>query len=88
MEQHARRKFWILAGRPLQRVPLPALPPLFHILKLQNRITCQRIQGECFLLFRGRLLVGTFVALSFNLFTMLSIRNKPFAYVSEGMSLF
>lgn len=34
--------------------------------------------------FRGRLLVGTFVALSFNLFTMLSIRNKPFAYVSEG----
>ena len=34
---------------------------------------------------RGRLLVGTFVALSFNLFTMLSIRNKPFAYVSEGM---
>lgn len=36
---------------------------------------------------RGRLLVGTFVALSFNLFTMLSIRNKPFAYVSEGMFL-
>ncbi|XP_012583099.1 PREDICTED: zinc transporter 6 isoform X2 [Condylura cristata] len=32
----------------------------------------------------GRLLVGTFVALSFNLFTMLSIRNKPFAYVSEA----
>ncbi|KAK7805941.1 hypothetical protein U0070_003807, partial [Myodes glareolus] len=29
----------------------------------------------------GRLLVGTFVALSFNLFTMLSIRNKPFAYL-------
>lgn len=40
------------------------------------------------ILFRGRLLVGTFVALSFNLFTMLSIRNKPFAYVSEGMFLF
>lgn len=38
--------------------------------------------------FRGRLLVGTFVALSFNLFTMLSVRNKPFAYVSEGMILF
>ncbi|MEJ1287171.1 solute carrier family 30 (zinc transporter) member 6 [Cricetulus griseus] len=37
-------------------------------------------------LFRGRLLVGTFVALSFNLFTMLSIRNKPFAYVSEAAS--
>ncbi|CAO2604247.1 Zinc transporter 6 [Lemmus lemmus] len=35
---------------------------------------------------RGRLLVGTFVALSFNLFTMLSIRNKPFAYVSEAAS--
>uniref|UniRef100_G1SNV1 Zinc transporter 6 n=1 Tax=Oryctolagus cuniculus TaxID=9986 RepID=G1SNV1_RABIT len=34
----------------------------------------------------GRLLVGTFVALSFNLFTMLSIRNKPFAYVSEAAS--
>ncbi|KAG8504821.1 Zinc transporter 6, partial [Galemys pyrenaicus] len=32
----------------------------------------------------GRLLVGTFVALSFNLFTMLSIQNKPFAYVSEA----
>ncbi|XP_056669218.1 zinc transporter 6 isoform X2 [Monodelphis domestica] len=32
----------------------------------------------------GRLLVGTFVALTFNLFTMLSIRNKPFAYVSEA----
>lgn len=38
-----------------------------------------------FLSSRGRLLVGTFVALFFNLFTMLSIRNKPFAYVSEGM---
>ncbi|NWH17590.1 ZNT6 protein, partial [Grus americana] len=35
---------------------------------------------------RGRLLVGTFVALFFNLFTMLSIRNKPFAYVSEAAS--
>ncbi|KAM5143789.1 zinc transporter 6 isoform 2-T2 [Callospermophilus lateralis] len=34
----------------------------------------------------GRLLVGTFVALSFNLFTMLSIRNKPFSYVSEAAS--
>ncbi|KAI2522970.1 solute carrier family 30 member 6, partial [Homo sapiens] len=34
----------------------------------------------------GRLLVGTFVALCFNLFTMLSIRNKPFAYVSEAAS--
>uniref|UniRef100_A0A8B9PEJ4 Solute carrier family 30 member 6 n=1 Tax=Apteryx owenii TaxID=8824 RepID=A0A8B9PEJ4_APTOW len=34
----------------------------------------------------GRLLVGTFVALFFNLFTMLSIRNKPFAYVSEAAS--
>ncbi|XP_060042823.1 zinc transporter 6 isoform X4 [Erinaceus europaeus] len=33
---------------------------------------------------RGRLLVGTFVALSFNLFTMLSIQNKPFTYVSEA----
>ncbi|CAJ0946454.1 unnamed protein product [Ranitomeya imitator] len=32
----------------------------------------------------GRLLVGTFVALFFNLFTMLSVRNKPFVYVSEG----
>uniref|UniRef100_A0A8C5KVS3 Solute carrier family 30 (zinc transporter), member 6 n=1 Tax=Jaculus jaculus TaxID=51337 RepID=A0A8C5KVS3_JACJA len=41
---------------------------------------------ECFVLCRGRLLVGTFVALSFNLFTMLSIRNKPFAYVSEAAS--
>uniref|UniRef100_A0A8C5N1H1 Solute carrier family 30 member 6 n=1 Tax=Leptobrachium leishanense TaxID=445787 RepID=A0A8C5N1H1_9ANUR len=34
----------------------------------------------------GRLLVGTFVALFFNLLTMLSIRNKPFAYVSEAAS--
>uniref|UniRef100_A0A8C0HKD2 Solute carrier family 30 member 6 n=1 Tax=Chelonoidis abingdonii TaxID=106734 RepID=A0A8C0HKD2_CHEAB len=36
----------------------------------------------------GRLLVGTFVALFFNLFTMLSIRNKPFAYVSEAGVVF
>ncbi|XP_030053970.1 zinc transporter 6 [Microcaecilia unicolor] len=34
----------------------------------------------------GRLLVGTFVGLFFNLITMLSIRNKPFAYVSEAAS--
>ncbi|XP_007435410.1 zinc transporter 6 isoform X1 [Python bivittatus] len=34
----------------------------------------------------GRLLVGTFVALTFNLFTMLSVKNKPFAYVSEAAS--
>ncbi|XP_040467921.1 zinc transporter 6 isoform X2 [Falco naumanni] len=34
----------------------------------------------------GRLLVGTFVALFFNLLTMLTIRNKPFAYVSEAAS--
>uniref|UniRef100_H3ARQ7 Solute carrier family 30 member 6 n=1 Tax=Latimeria chalumnae TaxID=7897 RepID=H3ARQ7_LATCH len=34
----------------------------------------------------GRLLVGTFVALSFNLLTMLSVKNKPFAYVSEAAS--
>ncbi|KAM8809177.1 zinc transporter 6 isoform 2-T2 [Eudromia elegans] len=34
----------------------------------------------------GRLLVGTFVALFFNLFTMLSVRNKPFAYVSDAAS--
>lgn len=32
----------------------------------------------------GRLLVGTFVALFFNLLTLLSVRNKPFSYVSEG----
>lgn len=30
--------------------------------------------------------MGTFVALFFNLFTMLSIRNKPFSYVSEAAS--
>lgn len=34
----------------------------------------------------GRLLVGTFVALFFNLVTLMSVRNKPFAYVSEGTS--
>ncbi|KAG9334199.1 hypothetical protein JZ751_008497 [Albula glossodonta] len=34
----------------------------------------------------GRLLVGTFVALFFNLLTMLSVKNKPFMYVSEGRS--
>ncbi|KAJ8246470.1 hypothetical protein GJAV_G00268180 [Gymnothorax javanicus] len=34
----------------------------------------------------GRLLVGTFVALSFNLLTMLSVKNKPFMYVSEAAS--
>uniref|UniRef100_A0A3B3UFF4 Solute carrier family 30 member 6 n=1 Tax=Poecilia latipinna TaxID=48699 RepID=A0A3B3UFF4_9TELE len=32
----------------------------------------------------GRLLVGTFVALFFNLLTLLSVRNKPFSYVSDG----
>uniref|UniRef100_A0A8C9IEE2 Zinc transporter 6 n=1 Tax=Piliocolobus tephrosceles TaxID=591936 RepID=A0A8C9IEE2_9PRIM len=46
--------------------------------------------AECFLeqpeIHTGRLLVGTFVALSFNLFMMLSIQNKPFAYVSEAAS--
>ncbi|KAG7462300.1 zinc transporter 6, partial [Solea senegalensis] len=31
----------------------------------------------------GRLLVGTFVALFFNLLTLLSVKNKPFTYVSE-----
>ncbi|KAK2504570.1 hypothetical protein MC885_011906 [Smutsia gigantea] len=47
----------------------------------------EKNNGECYVvLFRGRLLVGTFVALSFNLFTMLSVRNKPFAYVSEAAS--
>uniref|UniRef100_A0A4W5RLS8 Solute carrier family 30 member 6 n=1 Tax=Hucho hucho TaxID=62062 RepID=A0A4W5RLS8_9TELE len=34
----------------------------------------------------GRLLVGTFVALFFNLLTLLSVKNKPFVYVSEGKS--
>ncbi|XP_035263323.1 zinc transporter 6-like [Anguilla anguilla] len=34
----------------------------------------------------GRLLVGTFVALFFNLLTMLSVKNKPFLYVSEAAS--
>ncbi|KAJ4919826.1 hypothetical protein JOQ06_022508, partial [Pogonophryne albipinna] len=34
----------------------------------------------------GRLLVGTFVALFFNLLTLLSVRNKPFTYVSEAAS--
>uniref|UniRef100_A0AAQ5YUG6 Cation efflux protein transmembrane domain-containing protein n=1 Tax=Amphiprion ocellaris TaxID=80972 RepID=A0AAQ5YUG6_AMPOC len=34
----------------------------------------------------GRLLVGTFVALFFNLLTLLSVRNKPFAFVSEAAS--
>ncbi|XP_051936707.1 zinc transporter 6-like isoform X1 [Hippocampus zosterae] len=34
----------------------------------------------------GRLLVGTFVALLFNLLTLMSVRNKPFACVSQGTS--
>uniref|UniRef100_UPI00398F7EE1 zinc transporter 6 isoform X2 n=1 Tax=Pristiophorus japonicus TaxID=55135 RepID=UPI00398F7EE1 len=34
----------------------------------------------------GRLLVGTFVALFFNLLTMLSLKNKSLAYVSEAAS--
>ncbi|XP_067901419.1 zinc transporter 6 isoform X2 [Heterodontus francisci] len=34
----------------------------------------------------GRLLVGTFVALFFNLLTMLSLKNKALAYVSEAAS--
>lgn len=57
------------------------------MLKLRIDITKKKIIMNV-VFFRGRLLVGTFVALSFNLFTMLSIRNKPFAYVSEGMFLF
>uniref|UniRef100_A0A3P8XEE4 Cation efflux protein transmembrane domain-containing protein n=1 Tax=Esox lucius TaxID=8010 RepID=A0A3P8XEE4_ESOLU len=35
---------------------------------------------------KGRLLVGTFVALFFNLLTLLSVKNKPFVYVSEAAS--
>lgn len=54
------------------------------MLKLHIDITKKKIMVMLLFFFRGRLLVGTFVALSFNLFTMLSIRNKPFAYVSEG----
>uniref|UniRef100_A0A3Q2YES8 Solute carrier family 30 member 6 n=1 Tax=Hippocampus comes TaxID=109280 RepID=A0A3Q2YES8_HIPCM len=34
----------------------------------------------------GRLLVGTFVALLFNLLTLMSVRNKPFACVSQAAS--
>ncbi|XP_058651973.1 zinc transporter 6 isoform X2 [Onychostoma macrolepis] len=34
----------------------------------------------------GRLLVGTFVALFFNLLTLLSVKNKPFVFVSEAAS--
>ncbi|TRY91625.1 hypothetical protein DNTS_021769 [Danionella cerebrum] len=34
----------------------------------------------------GRLLVGTCVALFFNLLTLLSVKNKPFAFVSEAAS--
>lgn len=34
----------------------------------------------------GRLLVGTCAALFFNLLTLLSVRNKPFAYISEAAS--
>ncbi|XP_060687321.1 zinc transporter 6 [Hemiscyllium ocellatum] len=34
----------------------------------------------------GRLLVGTFVALFFNLLTMLSLKNKALSYVSEAAS--
>nr|XP_057909491.1 zinc transporter 6 isoform X2 [Doryrhamphus excisus] len=34
----------------------------------------------------GRLLVGTFVALFFNLLTLMSVHNKPFACVSQAAS--
>ncbi|KAK9963904.1 hypothetical protein ABG768_005123 [Culter alburnus] len=34
----------------------------------------------------GRLLVGTFVALFFNLLTLLSVKNKPFVFVSQAAS--
>uniref|UniRef100_A0A8K9WL13 Cation efflux protein transmembrane domain-containing protein n=1 Tax=Oncorhynchus mykiss TaxID=8022 RepID=A0A8K9WL13_ONCMY len=40
----------------------------------------------CVCVCRGRLLVGTFVALFFNLLTLLSVKNKPFVYVSEAAS--
>uniref|UniRef100_A0A096LX10 Zinc transporter 6 n=1 Tax=Poecilia formosa TaxID=48698 RepID=A0A096LX10_POEFO len=36
---------------------------------------------------QGRLLVGTFVALFFNLLTLLSVRNKPFSYVSDDIKM-
>ena len=55
------------------------------MLQLHIAINKIKVMVNVIFLSRGRLLVGTFVALSFNLFTMLSIRNKPFAYVSEGM---
>lgn len=41
----------------------------------------------CCVCFRGRLLVGTFVALFFNLLTLLSVKNKPFVFVSQGKIL-
>lgn len=41
------------------------------------------LSGVC-VCFRGRLLVGTFVALFFNLLTLLSVKNKPFVFVSGG----
>lgn len=44
----------------------------------------QHVTGVRLCLSSGRLLVGTFVALFFNLLTLLSVRNKPFSYVSEG----
>lgn len=42
--------------------------------------------STCASVCRGRLLVGTLVALFFHLLTLLSVRNKPFSYVSEGNS--
>lgn len=46
-------------------------------------MTCCNVMF-CVFFSSGRLLVGTFVALFFNLLTLLSVKNKPFVFVSEG----
>ncbi|KAJ8361349.1 hypothetical protein SKAU_G00178740 [Synaphobranchus kaupii] len=62
--------------RPLQR------PPLAWHVHICMLVSADLLPLSC----RGRLLVGTFVALFFNLLTLLSVENKPFAHVSEAAS--
>lgn len=54
----------------------------FHLMTWDHR-EC-KCHAVLWFFFSGRLLVGTFVALFFNLLTLLSVKNKPFVFVSEG----
>uniref|UniRef100_A0A3B5A2C1 Solute carrier family 30 member 6 n=1 Tax=Stegastes partitus TaxID=144197 RepID=A0A3B5A2C1_9TELE len=88
---------WVTMKKPSQRSLLQdecdwcnrpsLLDVLLNVLAMLPTANLQAINILKHHFFRfGRLLVGTFVALFFNLLTLLSVRNKPFAYVSEAAS--